>query len=206
VGLLADLLEHLDNRLKRMQASVAADPTPRRLEQQQRLLQGGMLVSQAALSLLLTTSKVPRVMQCAEVCACLAKCIIRLQDSIVTMADLKRQQQQQQQQQQQSLPLPPQLQQEGQQQQASPQLPQQQEGQQQLPSQLPQQQERPVPAKQQQASPQQGQHAGIESLLPDAAEQDSRPPDPLRIAPQLELQRAVLVLACRGTAADTGCC
>jgi hypothetical protein len=51
----------------------------RQQQQQQQQLQGCLLVAQAALSLLLTITKLPHVMQSAEVCAHLATCITCLQ-------------------------------------------------------------------------------------------------------------------------------
>jgi hypothetical protein len=81
----------------------------RRVRQHQQALQLVVLVAEAALSLLLTVSKLPGVMQSAEVCATLATCIICLQQiaaavggasAVPLQASLPLQQPQQQQQQQ----------------------------------------------------------------------------------------------------------
>jgi hypothetical protein len=80
VLMCAKVLTNLQDSSKqhiRTQAQQAC--TPRRVRQHQQALQRVLLVCEAALSLLLTVTKVPGLMQSAEACAGFSKCIICLQ-------------------------------------------------------------------------------------------------------------------------------
>jgi hypothetical protein len=110
VELLTSLLESQQRTHKKAGLLDPVSKVRKQQRQQQRRLQA----AEAALSLLLTVTKLPQVMQSAEMCTCMATCIRCLSmisawepsaaygqsDAVQSQQRQQRQQQQQQQQQQ----------------------------------------------------------------------------------------------------------
>jgi hypothetical protein len=99
-----------------MKIARPARSTRKARQQQQQLLQQGVLIAHAALSLLVTATKLPQALQSAEVCDSMATCLTCLQCIADQCTGAKGPQQQRQQQQQRPVSLRSSLQQQLQQQ------------------------------------------------------------------------------------------